>query len=459
MRGVVPLVLCVVLLLALAVAWLTLTSAVQRGGGLASGGPEQGEQPAEEGPKAPLPELPPEGRPDPEAGAGEPLRPHPAGESVNPDEPSDAGQEPPGFVVLEAHVRDEAGNPAGRIRLRFDYPLQLDEDGDPERGGSWRGASSTAGEDGRVRAPIHTLSEEQRALGARFVLALRVEAGGWALVSPRTIDFPVPAKPVPIVVTRLPELRVQVISAETGEPVAEPKFEGAQFEQDGDWWRLFASMGNREVPITAEGFVPQRVLLAFPPAGSHTRAHPIRLVPGFKLGGFCSSRSPHLGPAADSFIVVESTGTEAGTFRSVSARGNFAFTLPPGSYRLLAFMPGYVPHAQSIALRQDREDLELILRERGSAGPPDVLPYRWADRKTLPIPMAINDLSAAEIVDWIQAIIGAPIRVDADARDKLAKVHASASFEGLPAISALKLLGMLADVEFDEAAGAIRVKR
>jgi hypothetical protein len=202
-------------------------------------------------------------------------------------------------------------------------------------------------------------------------------------------------------------------------------------------------------------------VLQFPESGTVTRGEPILLEPGRLVWGIPTSAA---GPIPGALVVAERTGgppsTASGfTLAMRGGAGGYELTLPPGAYRLLAFAKGHAPWVADVSVQDAEQRVDPVLRAFGTEGPPPALPFRWADRRHVAIPMETEDLPGAEIVAWIEAIVGAPIAMEPDARATLAALEINASFTGIPAESALTLVAAMASLEFDPETGTLRVPR
>ena len=280
----------------------------------------------------------------------------------------------------------------------------------------------------------------------------------------RNQRFAAGRRDVTVVVVKRPSVRLQVLDAQTRRPMPAGTWAcpGYGVVNDGGWARLFGSAGAAVVPFQADGYATAPVTIAFPESGETTRAEPVLLERGFLVRG--RTVAPDRTVLAKAFVVAERIGGPASTFAQFTqARGDgeglWKLSLPVGAYRVMVFANGHAPWSADVSVQDRDQDLTATLRKFGTEGPPSALPFRWADRKTLRIPMEIEDLPATEIVAWIETIVGARIALQGPARDALKEVRLNASFRGLPVTSALELIAMLGNLEFDEATATLKAPR
>lgn len=383
-----------------------------------------------------------------------------------PGGPTPTGDSASSPVRLAGVVRDTEGRPAegAVVSVAHTWTLHPPQSGDNEvyEQSQDDGVELTADAQGCWSiGPLH--AKEAGEGRAENSLRIEVRGGGYALGGgPMDLPF-VTNTAVVIEVRRLPALRVQVLDADTRAAMTGVQWAGCQSRADGDWWVLWSVAGAREVSVTAPGCVTARPTLQFPDTGTVTRGDPILLERGFRVHG--TVRASGSAALAGAFVLAERVG---GPPSSVSgfvhapnntSEGRFELVVPPGAYRLLAFAKGHAPAVVDVAVQDGDQQVDPELRRFGTEGPPPGLPFRWADRRDVAIPIETAELPGAELVAWIEAIVGAPVAIEPDARAMLAQAEMNASFIGIPAGAALNLVAQLAALAFDPEAGAIRVPR
>ena len=396
-------------------------------------------------------------------GAERPAGPTEGDSTGTPNESAGASSDGAKSIRLAGVVRDTEGRPAeGAVLHLTTWTAQVTPDGDHET--FFEHAEATADGAGRWTVAVAVPAPSDEGSSPVHGVTIDVIGGGYERAGHKEVKLKAQDRDdVTVTVGRLPAIRVQVLDAATRVAVQAVTIAGCQARADGEWWSLWADAGAREVLVTAAGYVTARPTLGFPATGTVTMGEPILLERGWRVHGVV--RAAGGAALAGAFVVADRVGGPPSSVSgfvhapTTSDDGRFELVLPPGAYRLLAFAKGHAPATADVAVQDGDQRVDPELRRFGTEGPPSALRFRWADRREVAIPIETAELPGAELVAWIEAIVGAPIAIEADARATLAALEMNASFIGVPAGDALNLVAQLAALEFDPDAGAIRVPR
>ena len=263
---------------------------------------------------------------------------------------------------------------------------------------------------------------------------------------------------VVVVVARNPGLRLQVLDAATRVVVPVVAVDPGTTDREGEALVVWMRPDTEVLRVSADGYVSQRVRVAPPSAGVADHPEPILMERGCALGGIVRGRTGE--PLADAVVFVELLGRAAEGVAWPIATGTTdgegrhqLGPLLPGRHRLRAFATGHAPARERLDLAAEDlgHDLALVARAPG-ATPPEP-EFAWADRRDLPVPLDVADVSIGELIEWLEEVAGARTARSDAVRERLASAHVNIAVTGLPLRVAFQIVAEFAGLTFDAESG------